>query len=287
MILSPLDALKTTMQTEGDRAFPLLRARIRNHGIGTLVRLYWCCSVSCTDCCRRTVGWRIRYGRCQLRWLLSLVCDVQLVVARAPSFPQFTPTARATSIHVSPPSVMRSGQRLTTLRSQWFRRVSRIRHGFELASSAQDLSTSQREKCVVSHSRAGGNQGVGNRRIVRTRIGNEDFGKWIAGTDVFGTVEAVSRAVGVDVDGIDIIAVSRLEIEADELAAITGYLPRASRASPGEPVSSPRPLAARASSSLAAETSCHVELRNFHYFKSPISHSSSLLGASSFLSQPM
>lgn len=37
MILSPLDALKTTMQTEGDRALPLLRARIRNHGIGTLV----------------------------------------------------------------------------------------------------------------------------------------------------------------------------------------------------------------------------------------------------------
>lgn len=36
MILSPLDALKTTMQTEGDRALPLLRARIRNHGIGTL-----------------------------------------------------------------------------------------------------------------------------------------------------------------------------------------------------------------------------------------------------------
>ncbi|KAK4697198.1 hypothetical protein P7C70_g8249, partial [Phenoliferia sp. Uapishka_3] len=36
MILVPLDTLKTTMQTQGTDALPLLKERIRKHGVGTL-----------------------------------------------------------------------------------------------------------------------------------------------------------------------------------------------------------------------------------------------------------
>ena len=86
MILSPLDALKTTMQTEGDKAIPLLRARIRNHGIGTLVSNLLAGEVNDTHRFELIVGWSICDGCCQLCWLVSLVRDVQLSLGSAPSF---------------------------------------------------------------------------------------------------------------------------------------------------------------------------------------------------------
>lgn len=36
MILTPVDTLKTTLQVQGSRALPVLRKRVKKHGLGTL-----------------------------------------------------------------------------------------------------------------------------------------------------------------------------------------------------------------------------------------------------------
>ena len=210
MILSPLDALKTTMQTEGDKAIPLLRTRIRNHGIGTLVR-----SASPTDIVSHSrdqyrnvltpsalVGWRFRDRCCQLCRLLPVVRDVQLSLGSAASFPQPRAAAPPTSFHVCTISSFRMIQADDSPTMQWFLRFRRLGHGVELATCAQDLPPSQREECIVSNSTARGREGVRSERAVWSRTGDAYSCQRTAGTDVLGAVEAVSRIVGAD--GIDI-----------------------------------------------------------------------------------
>ena len=77
------------------------------------------------------------------------------------------------------------------------RRLRAVRHGLQLAARRQDVPPGERDARRVRGGRARGRRRGRYQGTAREGVEDADIGKWAAGGDVFGAVEAFYGSVGV------------------------------------------------------------------------------------------